>query len=373
MAVDPLVPPPIGNPGSTSTWGESTVDWEAVTGVKPFDWDAALDPNNDYGPEDIYNNLFPDTNPVTTQSSDGPVNNRKYSVKFNAPLYSYAAGKDPLSLARRMANNNGPSSAAVNGNGNIKTDRKGWLMPDTEKFADFDMTTEGVEDSSFSLPSPQRRRGIRGRPVPADKGNLLTGLSTLYGFRFLYNPASISFGIGITPNGVNPGYIYSGKATAMPTGITSNASIGISFPISRVDDLAVIKQTGNQYRLGNGGSLKTNYFDGYRGSLVNGVTKTKGVTEEDIRGIATQGTMYDLNYLFKAAMAKDFVTRYRGRTADVGIVFSFPLVLYLSKDMVYRVRLSNLSYTHKSFTPSMVPMYTEVSLGFERIPDVVGW
>ena len=372
MAVDPLVPPPIGNPGSTSTWGESTVDWEAVTGVKPFDWDAALDPNNDYGPEDIYNNLFPDTNPVTTQSSDGPVNNRKYSVKFNAPLYSYAAGKDPVALARNMANNSGPFTASVNGNGNVKTDRKGWVIPDTSLTNAYDVSSEGVEDTSISVPNPQRQRGVKGRPVPSDTGNILTGVSTIYGFRFLYNPATVKFDTSVSSDGLNLGYTFSGQSTSMP--ITSVGSgLGFTFPISRVDDIAVIKKSGGRYSLSNGASLQENYFDGSLGSIVNGVSRKKGVTEDDLRGIATLGTMYDLNFLFRAVTIRDFSTKYRGRTADIGILYGTPLILYLSANMVYRVRLTNISYLHRSFTANMVPMYTEVSLGFERIPDVVGW
>lgn len=369
---DPLVPPPVGNPGSTSTWGNSTFDWESATGVKPFDWEAALDPNNQPDPDEVVKYLFPGANPSTTSPSSGPANNKKYSIKFNPPLFSYAAGKDPIALARNMDRNGGTFTSSINGNGNIKTDRKGWVIPDTSLVQAFDLSSEGVEDTSLSVPTPARQRGIRGRPVPSDKGNLLAGLSTVYGFRFLYNPATIKFDTSVSSDGLNLGYTFSGQSTSMP--ITSTgAGLGLSFPISRVDDLAVIKKSGDSYRLSNGASIEKNYFNGARQSFINGIERKSGVTEEDLKGIATLGTMYDLNFLFKAVVIREFNTKYRGRTADIGILVGNPLVLYLGANMVYRVRLTSISYLHRSFTPNMVPMYTEVSLGFERIPDVIGW
>ena len=96
------------------------------------------------------------------------------------------------------------------------------------------------------------------------------------------------------------------------------------------------------------------------------------VTEEDLKGIAERGTMYDLEYLFRASFGRKWKTLWRGDTADVGLIFSLPLRLYLSSKMVYRVRLRGVQFTHKSFTPEMIPLYTEVSLTFERIPDMIG-
>lgn len=208
-----------------------------------------------------------------------------------------------------------------------------------------------------------------------------------YGFRFMYNPSVLTFGIGMT-RGVNTSYLLSGKATAYPSGVSATgSSIGLSFPISRIDDLALMKPITGQsaWDLMNKpvnwtSDLTTDemiamYGRGSFGSNItipniNTDTVKSQVTKSDLDGIAARGTMYDIDFLLRTVLGRQWLTFYRGYTADVGLAFSIPLVLYLSATMIYRVRLTSIGFTHKMFTPDMIPTFTEVTLGFERIPDV---
>lgn len=202
--------------------------------------------------------------------------------------------------------------------------------------------------------------------------------STKFGFRFMYNPSLLGFRVGMS-TGVNIGYIMSGGAKAMPTGLTStNSNIAVSFPISRIEDLHLME--GKALASGRMAQMDIkNMIQRYNSAAYPKVPNrvwdhmNTQVDESDLLAIYQRGTMYDLDFLFRTCLGRQWSTFYRGYTADVGLAFSVPLVLYLGPSMIYRVRLADIGYTHKMFTPDMTPMYTEVTLNFERIPDVVGY
>lgn len=295
----------------------------------------------------------------------------RWKATFNPPIISTASGARSASQTSVTDFLNGapPEKGARDTVGSLnQADRvylKGYLVPDMTYRDDWSVDTDSAADDRATDFSSTNNANIFG----ANNTNI-------YGFRFMYNPAVIDFGLGST-DGVNPGYLYSGKATAMPTGITSSAALNINFPISRVDDLLMLsskRKDGNQYTQREidalYGRVDRSQMKGQTGQGRGGF---QPVTSDDLYKISTLGTMYDLEFLFRATLGKAWRTAYRGITADVGMFFSVPLILTLSNSMVYRVRLSSVGYSHKSFTPDMVPIYTELSLGFERIPDVIGW
>jgi hypothetical protein len=299
--------------------------------------------------------------------------------------------------------------------------RKGWLTPDLtyendwiDKDSDTDSEDEESESDSTSSTTTgtsrrarlRQRREERGResenPQPglwdrfrrppneereASRSTLFPN-GTQYGFRFMYNPPAITFSIGVA-TGINFSFLLSGQEKASPV-IGSGSQIGVNLTISRVDDISILSTlnnlqtpTENQLRevLGLYGtwgtgrsSVASQKNPGDKNQSVLNLRDDEASAKlAQIREIAKLGTMHDMNHLFRAFAAKNWKTAYRGTTADIGIAYSVPLVLYLSESMVYRVRLSDLSYTHKIFSPSMIPTLTDVSLAFTRIPDVVGW
>lgn len=301
-------------------------------------------------------------------------------IRFNPPVIRYASGA-PVGIEspedRRLIFTDLSQRERVI--------RKGYVIPDVS-FAENDwaiQSGEGIDPSSSAFDYTKS-------DYPFESFQGTSGV-TIYGFKFMYNPAVIDFGISST-DGVNLGYIASGKATAMPIGATQTGSgISLSFPITRVDDMSLIESRKVKVRNEHYQRAVDKWFQGGQvgrrprpEDIVNKTTLNdvrwmygrrgeSAVTEDDLEMIVKRGTMYDLEFLFRAVLGRRWKTAYRGFTADVGLMFGVPLKLVLSREMIYRVRLSNVSYSHKSFTPDMVPMYTDVSLTFDRIPDVVGF
>lgn len=298
---------------------------------------------------------------------------KNWSIKFNPPIATSASGAKQQTFGRNkrggwsMQNENIRSTRGITMNpAGIKTRlrRKGYVVPDVTYSADWAANAEGTDvDVSAQL----RKNSII----------VLSKKPVIYGFKFMYNPATIDFSVSTYP-GVNIGYLYSGKTTAMPTGVeNSGSTIALSFPITRIDDMQFINviAAGSSTTVYDGSSLRTITSDTTKYTMDNpqavyGKTGAFFVDQEDVQGIGSRGTMYDLEFLFRAVLGRKWQTVYRGQTADVGLLFSVPLKLVLSSTMVYRVRISGVSFTHRSFTPDMVPIYTDVALSFERIPDV---
>jgi hypothetical protein len=269
--------------------------------------------------------------------------------------------------------------------------RKGWLTPDVMFSKDWQV-------------DPPTTTGEDGELAGEDKSKTEINMKKLfpgnqqYGFRFMYNPPAISFTLG-TPGGVNAQFVMSGADKSTPQ-VPTGSTISMNLIISRVDDLAFIYGTnGHQPRVDLSSRAVLNEMygawantpgephrdqitgirppyaedDDAQNTSYNVRAETNAVAAQ-AREIARLGTMHDLNYLFRSMIARDIQTTYRGTTADIGIGFSVPMALNLGNDnMMYRVRLGALNYTHKQFHPSMIPTITDVALSLERIPDSINW
>lgn len=300
---------------------------------------------------------------------------RSNPIRFNPPIIRFASGAKniPSPKDRRLV--------FTDASQNQRVVRKGFVVPDISH-AQNDWYSGSVEGNDTV--------DLSGLNYPFEGANTKKG-AVVYGFKFMYNPAVLDFGISSTDN-VNLGYIASGRSTAMPIGATQTGSgISLSFPITRIDDISLIRSQTYSVRnehyqraldkWNEGGQVGdkpkssqpiTSYLlDNLKWAY--GRKGSKVVTQEDLREIMERGTMYDLEFLFRTVLGRRWRTLYRGYTADVGLAFGVPLKLVLSSTMIYRVRLTNISFSHKSFTPDMIPMYTDVSLTFDRIPDVVAF
>jgi hypothetical protein len=173
-----------------------------------------------------------------------------------------------------------------------------------------------------------------------------------YGFRFHYNPSEIGFGT-MPVEGLDPALLLSGKDKAYPVA-AEGASVSFNLYLNRIEDMSLLKKTGS------------NTVKSWR-SLYAG----RELPQEDLQGILKRGTGYDLEFLFRTALGRPWVTQLRGATADLGVVVGLPMMLNLRGGMRYTGRLTGLQYTHNAFTQDMVPMFTTVSITFTRMPDSV--
>ena len=163
-----------------------------------------------------------------------------------------------------------------------------------------------------------------------------------WGFRFTYNPTSISYSTSAnTPIDWTLGTADTANVLGGPT------SISFDLYLNRIADLAELKL---QDRPNN-----------YPTSL----------SPADITGLKTRGTEYDLEFLYRivnGSPVETDLTATKQLTSDFGYITGVPFWLFLHDNMRYYVGLSTMSVNHVMFTTDMVPIFTVVSLTFTRYP-----
>lgn len=172
------------------------------------------------------------------------------------------------------------------------------------------------------------------------------------GFRFLYNPTEVFMNWG-TASEIDVGAFMSGKLLANPiTDAASASSINFSLVLNRIADMTLVDANGKvseKAYLSSGGTISATHA----------------------KGIYSKGTMYDLEYLFKAVngFGSGYVNSLGIETSDPGWMNSFPVELHLGTSLRYLVRITNLEVNHKIFDPRMVPVFSVVNIVCKRLPD----
>lgn len=272
---------------------------------------------------------------------------KKRKTFWNAPLISYAAGS-----YIPVGNEFSADLTAPGGRGDIlgsgkypqRITRKGFFRqyivnPNDWRAGDYTSTDD---------------EGSDGSETGASSADAMVEPGKRYAFRFHYNPATINFSVGYNAE-VNPALIISSKTRAMPitTPEGGGPSLGLELYLNRIQDISMIRKKGKEYVISN--------------TMANAYTKN--VTREDLEQIATKGTMYDIEQLLLVCLGRKFDTEFRQVTSDIGFIFGVPLECHLSQKMRYRGRISSIQYTHTSFTPDMIPMFTTLNVTFDRYPD----
>ena len=173
-----------------------------------------------------------------------------------------------------------------------------------------------------------------------------TKKTKVYGFNFHYNPTSISY----TTSANTP--IDWTLSSSDPANIIGGPFI-LTFDLylNRIQDLQ---------------ELKTKYnASSYPGR--------NGLNTEDIEGILTRGTEYDLEFLYRVVNGEPAKTLLldpasKGVTSDFGYITGSPFFLQLHKNMKYYGGLAGINVNHVMFTKDMIPILTVVSLTFNRYP-----
>jgi hypothetical protein len=201
--------------------------------------------------------------------------------------------------------------------------------------------------------------------VAAKSGNLI--LPTVnadgvnYGFQFHYNPGSVSMEYAGPPP-VDVTLQTSGREKFNTYGPTSGSgTIGIQVVLNRINDMK--------------------YFDLRTGRLKAGVPRNvftgRLPDNQELTDIYNRGTMYDMEFLFRTLLGYQFESSLgRGmnwdkKTADLGWLGGKPVEIHLGKSLRYLGRVIHVKIDHVLFTERMVPMFSEVGITFQRIPDVI--
>ena len=199
----------------------------------------------------------------------------------------------------------------------------------------------------------------------------------LYGFKFLYNPTSVTMGWGIQ-GAVNPEYEASGKDEAIPisAGLFSS-QIQFSIILNRIEDMNYLDKLGyvseQQKKIGTPPSgldpAQRNRIYSVNAIANSPYGETLSIDEQ--RSIYKKGTMYDIEYLFKTINGPHatFKSELNGTTADRGYMRMSILELHLGANMRYRVRISDLGINHTIFNNRMVPILSTVNFTCHRFID----
>lgn len=174
---------------------------------------------------------------------------------------------------------------------------------------------------------------------------------TIYGFKFLYNPTSVSMSWGVSTE-IDVAQLMAGNLKAKPqTDAALNSSVTFSIILNRMLDMNSITE--------NGGIKGTNPY-------------SRSLSTADLQGIYNKGTMHDLEYLFRAVNGKgvDYTSGLlEQKTADVGWLNSFPVELHLGSGLRYLVRVTQLNVEHIRFNERMVPTFSTVDIVCKRLLD----
>jgi hypothetical protein len=176
--------------------------------------------------------------------------------------------------------------------------------------------------------------------------------STMYGFKFLYNPTEVNMGWGMLEN-ADPNVIRTNQLAPI-TGI-GLSTIDFTLLLNRIGDMDFLDENG----------LAPGEDSPYSG--VNTLSRV-----EDLKMIYKKGTMYDLEYLFRCMNGPNAIhqTILNGKSADWGFLIGSQLELFLGDGLRYLVRLNGINVSHTIFNDRMVPVLSQVSLSCGRYNDV---
>jgi hypothetical protein len=176
-----------------------------------------------------------------------------------------------------------------------------------------------------------------------------------YGFQFMYNPATVAMDYVSSPN-VDIGMQTSGteKFNAMGTNKTMS-TITFNIIINRMFDMKYYNADG---------TLKANAPKAYAGRVPNAAEQ---------KDIFNKGTMYDVEYLLRTLLGFTLKSFLRpGDTADIGYLGARPVELHLGKSLRYWGNVTGVGLNHVIFNEKMIPLFTNVSISFSRLPDYPG-
>lgn len=216
---------------------------------------------------------------------------------------------------------------------------------------------DGDTNRGFIVSNQKAREAALSRQ--SDKEKAITGgFKVPYGFRFHYNPQELNQTIG-TLQGISPELMMSGKDQAnMITPPTQSSTISFTLYLNRIEDMNVLANTTRTEPLITDADSK-NYYP-------------EVVTQADRKLIKDFGTMYDLEFLFKAVNGEmgGYTSPLRGvKTADVGWLNGMAIEMHLGRKLRYLARIINISIKHILFTENMVPTLSIVSISAHRFHD----
>ncbi len=192
-----------------------------------------------------------------------------------------------------------------------------------------------------------------------------------YGFSFHYNPTAISMSYGQMQD-VSPELLQGGEGLKFNP-ITPLGVGGFSFELylNRIDDLNYLQSDGT---LSMQGSKKASDTQMIPISFSDTDLYPTPVSLNERKTIYRKGTMYDLEYLFRAVHggSNDYTSLLRGRTSDIGWIAGVAVEFHLGDNLRFLGRINGVTVNHVLFNERMVPMLSVIRVEASRFYDIPG-
>lgn len=303
---------------------------------------------------------------VTTVASTSTVNTggttelgvkNPTDYKWNLPPHSWSLPVRPMTLEPGIVN--GTSDYLVDGTSidfhNLRRGRL-WFFGGAEEISTY--------EQDGTVTKLGAKAGAESDPTKASGEGTLIQADRKYGFQFLWNPSSVSSNVSRNDN-VTPS--SADRLKSVVGAFPGQETVSFSIVIDRINDFACLKNlskgTGVEVVNRNLDAMSKYYTSGYPGEKEPFVTKLKN--------LLTQGTMADLEYLFKAINggSDQWITLLGKPTANIGFLMPTLLGLVLgpstTTNLSYVGWLTGLSMQHEMFTEDMIPLRTTVTINMD--------
>jgi len=278
---------------------------------------------------------------TNTTGAPPPLKGDLKPYKYNAPMTSSSYLKfGPQVLS---ANND----QLITSPGAWTNAKSAWKPDDGGAFTGAKGAIQMSQDLAMDISS--NTHGTGKNPATGLKNDM-----TPYGFKFLYNPTSVGMTWGIVES-FSPQFEQSGQdiATAVGNGLLAS-TVTFSLVLNRIEDMSRIKNSNGDFITSNSSPYPYTVASEERGLIYD------------------RGTMYDLEYLFRATGGynSQYISSVGGiATADKGWLMPMPVELHLGANLRFLVRVSSLDVNHAIFNERMVPVFTTVNMTCTRYYD----
>ena len=278
---------------------------------------------------------------TNTTGAPPPLKGDLKPYKYNAPMTSSSYLKfGPQVLS---ANND----QLITSPGAWTNAKSAWKPEKTGTFTGAKGAIQMSQDLAMDISS--NTHGTGKNPATGLKNDM-----TPYGFKFLYNPTSVGMTWGIVES-FSPQFEQSGQdiATAVGNGLLAS-TVTFSLVLNRIEDMSRIKNSNGDFITSNSSPYPYTVASEERGLIYD------------------RGTMYDLEYLFRATGGynSQYISSVGGiATADKGWLMPMPVELHLGANLRFLVRVSSLDVNHAIFNERMVPVFTTVNMTCTRYYD----
>lgn len=179
-----------------------------------------------------------------------------------------------------------------------------------------------------------------------------------WGFRFIYNPTSISYS---TAMDTSIDWMLADKDPANYIG--GNVTVGMTLYLNRVADMTELAGSkGKDSDYGPAGAYP------------------RALRPEEVNGLLYRGTEYDLEFLYRVvngdpkpstnSLLSYTVGGQAPLTSDFGYITGTPVWLKIHNNLRYKVSVASVTVNHVIFNELMIPMFSTVDIQMIRYPVI---